>query len=171
MLLGASFSMFAAFYLYTVDPDRDIVRSTAVHVASCLYFLFCRFGIFPYHSYHLLDDVKSGRFSPDGMEAGTLLRWLRAGFVFLFLFNFAIAADVIPKTARYVRRAFDGVTPLEAAPVPRSRDSIHSKRDSVVLAARAARRSSLAAAKSIVDAAAALGVDAALLAEHDRKTE
>jgi hypothetical protein len=175
VLLGASFSCFAALYLYTVDPDRNIIKATAVNVATCLYFLFCRFGMFPYHSFHLLSDIKSGRFSSGstgGMDAGILLRWLNAGFVFLFLFNLAIAADVIPKTARYVRRAIDGVTPLETAPVPRSRDSIYSKRPSVLLAhaMRAVKRSSLTA-KSIVDATGVWGVDAALLGESNLKKE
>jgi hypothetical protein len=179
MLLGASASCFTVVYLYGIDPERNIARATAVNIFNCMYFLFCRFGMFPYHSFHLLNDVKSGRLATGDMEAGTILRWLHAGFACMFLFNLAIAADVIPKTARYIRRALDGVTALETAPVPRSRDSVHSKRRSVIAhyaRSAATRRSSRLAplqlaVKSIVDAAAATCSEAMLLDDHDFKME
>lgn len=134
LLLGASVSCFCGCYLYTVDMERNMIRATTVFVVSTLYFLFCRFYMFPYHSYHLLQDVKNAYSSEDfgTIPAETVLRWLYGGLVCMTLFNFGIAADVIPKTVRYVMRAIDGVTPIETSDVPRSRDSIHAKRASVL---------------------------------------
>jgi hypothetical protein len=135
LLLGASVSCFSGCYTYTVDTDKHILRATTAYVVNCLYFLFCRFYMFPYHSYHLLQDVKHQYSTEDfgTISVETLLRCLYVGLVCMTLFNFGIAADLIPKAIRYVMRSIDGVTPIETSAVPCSRDSIHSKRASVLL--------------------------------------
>jgi hypothetical protein len=134
LLLGACVSCFSGCYLYTVDVDRNMIRATTAYVVNCLYFLFCRFYMFPYHSYHLLQDVTSA-YSPQDfgtIPTETVLRSLYGGLVCMTLFNVGIASDLIPKAVRYVRRSIDGVTPIETSTVPRSRDSMYSKRSSVL---------------------------------------
>lgn len=44
------------------------------------------------------------------------------------IFNLGICADALPKCVRYIKRAMDGVTPIETEAVPSSRDSVLYRR-------------------------------------------
>lgn len=145
-LLGAaSISCFVGIVMYTLDFDRQMGMAALVCNLNVGFFLYCRFYVFPTEGLALLQDVKNSE------ELGNdklLLYLLYFGLAALSIFNLAISIDMIPKCILYIRRAIDGVTPIETEPVPSSRDSVLRQRRrssvSVVLDAVAAtkRRSS-----------------------------
>jgi hypothetical protein len=64
-----------------------------------------------------------------------MLKLLYFGATALTLFNLGILADLLPKSIRYVKRAIDGVTPIEMEPVPKSReDRMKRRRTSLMVA-------------------------------------
>jgi hypothetical protein len=143
LLLGAAVSCVVACFVYTRNFDSEMPLVTTAFLFNVVFFLYCRFYQFPLHSWHLIQDVKAaeeGAFG--GIEVSTLLKFLYGGLIAMTLFNLGIITDLVPKSVRYVRRALDGVTPIEAEPVPRSRDSIFSRRASVQLIQKSSRRGS-----------------------------
>jgi hypothetical protein len=134
LLLGASFSCFCGCLIYMLDLDRSMKVATLAFVTNAAFYMYCRFYQFPRHSYELLQDVQH-RYSPNdfgGMHVTTVLHCLHAGLVCMMLFNVGVASDLVPKMVRYILRALDGTTPLDSDKVPKSRDSIHWSRTSVV---------------------------------------
>jgi hypothetical protein len=83
--------------------------------------------------YRLIQDVRQ---HPDILSNNP-----RAVYIFLFdvfvysVFSLAVLADMIPKNILWIKRARDGVTPIQSTPVGSSRDSI--------LGVKRGRRSSL----------------------------
>jgi hypothetical protein len=143
LLLGAAVSCVVACFVYTRNFDSEMPLVTTAFLFNVAFFLYCRFYQFPLHSWHLIQDVQAaeeGSFG--GIEVSTLLKFLYGGLIAMTLFNLGIVTDLVPKSVRYVKRALDGVTPIEAEPVPRSRDSIFSRRASVQLLQRSSRRGS-----------------------------
>jgi hypothetical protein len=143
LLLGAAVSCVAACFLYTRNFENEMPLVTTAFLFNVAFFLYCRFYQFPLHSWQLIQDVQAaeeGSFG--GIDVSTLLKFLYGGLIAMTLFNVGIVTDLVPKSVRYVKRALDGVTPIEAEPVPRSRDSIYSRRASVRLLQRSSRRGS-----------------------------
>jgi hypothetical protein len=143
LLFGAAISCVAACFMYTRNFDNEMPLVTTVFLVNVAFFLYCRFYQFPLHSWQLIQDVQAaeeGSFG--GIQVSTLLKLLYGGLLAMSMFNLGIVADLVPKSVRYVKRALDGVTPIEAEPVPRSRDSIFSRRASVQLLQKSGRRGS-----------------------------
>jgi hypothetical protein len=134
LLLGSSFSCFCGCLIYMLDLDRNMAVATTAFATNAAFYMYCRFYQFPHHAYQLLQDVQH-RYSPTdfgGMHVSTVLHCLHAGLVCMMLFNVGVASDLVPKMFRYVKRALDGTTPLDCDKVPKSRDSIHWSRSSVM---------------------------------------
>lgn len=120
LLGGALISCMTCVYMYTLDFKTHMVQAAVAFNVNVAFFFYCRWYIFPREAFALLADVHA-----DPLLSGSLLvTLLRAGGVFMALFNIGITVDVLPKTVRYVRRAVDGVTAIDTEDVPKSRDSV-----------------------------------------------
>jgi len=84
------------------------------------FFFWCRWYIYPIESIALLKDVRAD----PALNDGILVYLLYAGGILMAIFNLGICADALPKCVRYIKRAMDGVTPIETEAVPSSRDSV-----------------------------------------------
>ena len=118
LLLGGGVSCFLTFYILCLSIDKQMRRMATVYIVNLAFFLYCRFYEFPKHSYNLIRDIQSS----DEHEGTLTLKLLYFGATSLTLFNLGISADLLPKCIRYVKRAVDGVTPLETEPVPMLRE-------------------------------------------------
>lgn len=118
LLLGGCESCIGVVYIYCLNISTQMKQVAAIFLFNLLFFIYCRFYQFPVHSYYLIQDVKA----LEELEGSSILKVLYFGATSLTLFNLAILADLVPKSVRYVKRAFDGVTPLEMEPVPLSRE-------------------------------------------------
>ena len=67
------------------------------------------------------------------LNEGIILKVLYASGLLMGLFNLGIAADVLPKCVRYIKRAMDGVTPIDTKEISSSRDSMISRRRSSIM--------------------------------------
>jgi len=119
LLIGAALSLIFAQYVYSLDLQTQLKHATATLFCNVSFFVYCRWYVFPKHSFLLIEDVKN---TPLGDTF--LMKMLVAAGVVFSVFNVAITADLIPLTIRYVKRCVDGVTSLEIKPVPSSRDSM-----------------------------------------------
>jgi TLC domain len=131
LLLGACASCFAALNSYCLSIKTQMKQLATTSIVNFTFFVYCRFYEFPKHSYYLIRDVQSS----DEFEGTIMLKLLFFGAIALALFNLGIVADLLPKNIRYVKRAIDGVTPLETKPVPKSReDRMKRRRTSLMVA-------------------------------------
>jgi TLC domain len=121
LLVGAAISTVIAQKMYTlkVDTQSEIKYSTFLFAVNVAFFFYCRWYVFPVHSYLLIQDVEK-----TDMGKTILLKMLYACGGIFSLFNVAITADLVPKLIRYTKRCLDGVTPLEDGKVPSTRDSL-----------------------------------------------
>ena len=131
LLLGACVSCVAALYSYCLSIKTQMKQMATASTVSFTFFLYCQFYEFPKHSYYLIRDVQSS----EEFEGTTMLKLLFLGATAMTLFNIGIAADVLPKNIRYVKRAFDGVTPLETQPIPKSREDRMKRRQTSLMVA------------------------------------
>jgi hypothetical protein len=109
LLLGASFSLFSIFLIYTRDANTQMVQTSFLFFANFFFFLYCRFYVFIKESRQLIHDIEADK-EVEGTIAAKCL-YFYGGFICLF--NFGMLADVIPKGYRMVLRTWDGVTPLD----------------------------------------------------------
>jgi hypothetical protein len=131
LLAGGAVSCFTSMYIYTLDFETQMKQAAAAYLFGTGFFFWARAWVFPIESLAVLEDIEA-----DETLRGTFFhQLLRFGGVSLSLFNVGILADVLPKSVRYVRRAFDGVTPIETEPIPQSRDSILGRRRSSIMQA------------------------------------
>jgi hypothetical protein len=151
LLLGAAVSCMVACFIYTRNFDNEMPLATTAFLVNVAFFLYCRFYQFPLHSWQLIQDLqRAEEGSLGGIELSTLIKLLYGGLIAMTLFNLGIIADLIPKSVRYVKRALDGVMPIEAEPVPRSRDSIYSRRPSVRLLQESGRRGTITLLETVM---------------------
>lgn len=129
LLLGACASCFSGLYMYSLSVETHMKQMAAILIANFAFFFYCRFYEFPKHSYYLIQDVQSSK----EFEGTIILKLLYFGATALTLFNVGILADLLPKTIRYVKRAVDGVTPLEIEAVPKSREDRMKRRRSSLM--------------------------------------
>jgi hypothetical protein len=131
LLLGGCVSCFAGIYMYCLSIKTQMKQMATANIVNFTFFLYCRFYEFPKHSYYLIRDVHSS----EEFEGTIILKLLYFGATALTLFNVGIVADLLPKSIRYVKRAIDGVTPLETEPVPKSREDRMKRRRSSLMVA------------------------------------
>jgi hypothetical protein len=129
LLLGGCASCIFSLYIYSLSVETHMKQMAATLIASFAFFIYCRFYEFPKHSYYLIQDVQSSK----EFEGTIILKLLYFGATALTLFNVGILADLLPKTIRYVKRAVDGVTPLEIEAVPKSREDRMKRRRSSLM--------------------------------------
>jgi hypothetical protein len=126
LLFGGCVSCVASLYMYSLSIKTQMRQMAAALIANFAFFFYCRFYEFPKHSYYLIQDVQSS----EDFEGTIMLKLLYFGATALTLFNVGVVADLVPKTIRYIKRAIDGVTPLETGPVPKSREDRMKRRRS-----------------------------------------
>jgi len=147
LLGGALVSCVCAVFTYSLDFKTQMTQAAFAYCLNILFFIWCRWYVYPIESFALIQDVRSD----PKLNGGVLTTLLCVGGILMGLFNLGILLDVAPKMVRYCKRAVDGVTPIDTEPVPSSRDSILSKRRSSIMlavdavnpAATKAKRSSL----------------------------
>ena len=131
LLLGACVSIMSALYSYCLSIKTQMKQLATASIVTFTFFLYCRFYQFPRHSYYLIRDVQSS----EEFEGTIMLKLLFFGASAMTLFNLGIVADILPKNIRYVKRAIDGVTPIETQPVPKSREDRMKRRRSSLMVA------------------------------------
>lgn len=114
LLLGAFTSCACGLVVYSLDPHTQMTKFAAAYVMNSLFYFYCRFYQFPLHAYHLIQTVRS---SPE-FKGTIILPLLYFDGICLTLFNM----DLVPANIRVIKRAMDGVTPLDVKPVPASRE-------------------------------------------------
>eukprot|EP00579_Thalassiosira_antarctica_P025440 CAMPEP_0202014786 /NCGR_PEP_ID=MMETSP0905-20130828/30120_1 /ASSEMBLY_ACC=CAM_ASM_000554 /TAXON_ID=420261 /ORGANISM="Thalassiosira antarctica, Strain CCMP982" /LENGTH=384 /DNA_ID=CAMNT_0048574785 /DNA_START=80 /DNA_END=1234 /DNA_ORIENTATION=+ len=120
-LLGGAFvSCLSTVFTYALNFQTQMTQVAIAFNINAGFFLWCRWYIYPIESIALLKDVHAD----PALNDGILLYLLYAGGILMAIFNLGICADVLPKCVRYIKRAIDGVTPIETKPVPSSRDSM-----------------------------------------------
>jgi len=131
LLVGASFSCVNAVFIYNLSLDTQMPLATVAYCLNIAFFVYCRFWVFPIESYLLIKDVQN-----DPELAGSLAaKCLSFAGGFLGLFGVGVLLDAIPKMWRYIKRTFDGVTPIDYDDVPLSReDRMKRRRSSVMMA-------------------------------------
>ncbi|KAL3921952.1 MAG: hypothetical protein SGILL_002473 [Bacillariaceae sp.] len=124
LLLGGAVSTILAaigyfFDMQTLSGTRIIAGLT---LFNTLFFLLCRFVIFPIEGYRLIQDVLQ---HPNLLESNPYAAYIFGFDAMVYsIFNLAIAVDLIPKLILWIKRAQDGVTPIHQGEVGPSRDSI-----------------------------------------------
>ena len=129
LLGGAFFSCIATVYIYSLNPDKQMTQAAVAFNLAAVFFLWCRWWVYPIESFALLEEVRAHH----ELSNGIILYVLYAAGILMALFNLGIAADVLPKCIRYTKRAFDGVTPIDINDISSSRDSILRRRRSSVM--------------------------------------
>ena len=132
LLLGGAVSCILGvvsyfFDLHTLQGTRII---TAITVINTIFFVFCRFGIFPVESYRLMRDVQG---HPDLLQEKPWAMYVLVFDAVVYsIFNSAIMIDLLPKLFLWLRRSVDGTTSIQdsSKPIGSSRDSIlgHNKK-------------------------------------------
>lgn len=135
LLGGAAVSCLCAIYTYQLNFKTQMTQAALAFNVNVGFFMWCRWYLFPIESLALVQDVRAD----EELSGSVVFKLLIAGGVLMSLFNVGILVDIIPKTVRYIKRAFDGVTPIETEAVPSSRDSImmgrgRGRRSSVMMA-------------------------------------
>jgi hypothetical protein len=148
LLMGGAVSATLGAIVYFIDMgtlsgSRIIAALT---LFNTIFFVFCRFVIFPMESFRLIQDVTQ---HPDILESNPWAVYVFGFDAMVFsVFNVAILVDLIPRVKLWIQRAQDGVTLIHTGPVGSSRDSIlgvKRRRSSVLQIAKdvAQKRSSL----------------------------
>ena len=123
LLGGALVSCICAIYTYQLDFKTQMTQAAFAFNLNILFFIYCRWYVYPLESYALIQDVRAD----DELRGTTVVKLLYIGGILMSLFNLGILLDVAPKMVRYIKRAIDGVTPIDTEPVPSSRDSVVNK--------------------------------------------
>jgi hypothetical protein len=149
LLLGgavsASLGTVAYFFdLETLSGTRIIAALTTL---NAVFFLYCRFVVFPLEAMRLFQDVYQ---HPDLLDNNPWAMYILSFDAAVYtIFNVVILCDLIPTLRLWILRAIDGITPVSKGHVGSSRDSIlkvHRRRRSsfmLDLATDPKRRASL----------------------------
>ena len=150
LLVGGAISCAFAQKMYTLklDTPSELRYQTFLFFGNICFFFYCRWYVYPLHSYLVVKELGTE------LKGTLLLKMLYGAGVVFSLFNIVITVDVVPKCLRYIKRCFDGETPLEDGKIPSTRDSLVLKaaaagnytgrRSSVINIMSSRRRSSMA---------------------------
>lgn len=120
LLAGAFVSCSCAVFLYQLDFRKQMTKAAVGFNVNVAFFMYCRWYVYPIESLALIQDVRA---DPE-LSGSIVIKLLYGAGVLMSLFNLGVVIDLVPKTIRYVKRAFDGVTEIDTEPVPSSRDSM-----------------------------------------------
>lgn len=127
LLLVGGISLLCAFYIGTLDFDKDMKKAAIVNTTNIVCFIYARFIQFPYHSYYLMKDIRADRHS-------TLVVGLfSVYFIFMSIYNLGVLSELLPQGIRYILRAMNGVTAADDGPqVPPPKEGKMKQRRSSV---------------------------------------